>query len=298
MNNSQYWILVVDDNADNRKLLETFLKFSEYQVRSAVDGQDALEIMQNGDVKFDVILLDRMMPRMNGLDLLKIIKKDPEFSHIPVIMQTAKTSDEEILEGIEAGSYYYLEKPYNPHTMMAIVKAAIQDLQRVRHLKQMVRQGPMFVGKIFSAHIQFQTMEEARNLAVALSQNYPDPESAVLGLTELLLNAVEHGNLGISYDEKTTLLNDDAWEDEISQRLGSEENKDKVVNVKFYNEIDAIKIQIEDCGDGFNWNNFIDIDVERLTDAHGRGIAMAKMISFTNIEYIGKGNKVIATVDL
>lgn len=298
MDNSQYRVLVVDDDPDNRYLLETYFKINKYQVQCAVDGLDALEILQKGDLHYDVILLDRMMPRMNGLELLTNIKKNPQLRDIPVIMQTAMTRDEDVIEGIEAGSYYYLLKPYNPHTLIAIAQAAILDRQHVLDLKKEIQSHHVSIGRVINAEFQFRSIDEGRALAAVLAHNYPDPESVSIGLMELFLNAVEHGNLCISYEQKSGLLQDGTWEGEVKRRLELDEYKNRIVKVHFSTQSDKITVQIEDDGAGFAWQDYIQFSPSRITDTHGRGIAMSRMLSFTDLEYIGKGNKVIATVAL
>jgi len=74
------------------------------------------------------------MPKMNGLDLLMRMKVEEPFKHIPVIMQTVLDREEEIAEGIEAGAYYYLTKPFDKKMLQVIVKAAIKDKQAVEDL--------------------------------------------------------------------------------------------------------------------------------------------------------------------
>ena len=143
---------------------------------------------------------------------------------------------------------------------------------------------------------QLRTMDEARGLANMLASFYPDPARVLLGLSELLINAVEHGNLGISYREKSRLLQDAKWEEEIKHRLDLPESASKVVNVQLEHLPNEIRLTITDCGSGFDWKNYLEMSPERAFDPNGRGIAMSKMMSFDELEYMGKGNQVIAVV--
>jgi anti-sigma regulatory factor (Ser/Thr protein kinase) len=114
----------------------------------------------------------------------------------------------------------------------------------------------------------------------------------VTGLSELLINAVEHGNLKIRYEDKSRLVATDTWKEEVSKRLLAPEYKNKKVLVNFKREDNINRILIEDEGDGFEWDNYLKLDPQRAFDSHGRGIAMAKMMSVDEINYLGCGNKV------
>src|SRR5271166_2892801 len=91
-------ILSVDDDALNRDILFEYLTDGGYDVIEADDGDTALERL-NTIEGIDLILLDRMMPRLNGMEVLKIVKADPRFKDIPVIMQSAASAREQILQG-------------------------------------------------------------------------------------------------------------------------------------------------------------------------------------------------------
>ena len=114
-------ILVVDDEEFNLKILAEDLERNGYSTVEAMDGRKACDILQK-DRRFDLILLDRMMPGMDGMQVLANIKNDINLRHIPVIMVTAASSKEEILEGVAAGVYHYLTKPYDIKLLLALIK--------------------------------------------------------------------------------------------------------------------------------------------------------------------------------
>jgi hypothetical protein len=146
------------------------------------------------------------------------------------------------------------------------------------------------------ATFHFQTLTDARKLADQLALICPEPRKRVFGLRELFVNAVEHGNLGITYQDKTDLNERDMWDEEVERRLSLPENLAKFVVVKIERTKDEIRFLIQDQGDGFDWQSFIDSDPFRSYNSHGYGIAMAKSGSFDRMEYIGCGNKVLAVV--
>ncbi len=142
------------------------------------------------------------------------------------------------------------------------------------------------------------TLDDARRLANELSLLCPNPPVVAIGLAELLFNAVEHGNLGITYEEKSKLQERDQWLPELKRRLNLPENLDKRVTVQMYRVDEEIHFLIQDLGDGFDWHPYMDIDPDRNTHSHGRGIAVARFMSFSHMEYLNNGNTVLAVVDL
>jgi len=116
-------ILAVDDNPTNIKLLEGILG-DKYKVLVAYNGADAIEACYNESV--DLILLDIMMPEMDGYEVCRRIKKDPSIRHIPVIFVTARHKTEDIVKGFEVGGVDYVTKPFNAAELSARIKTHIE----------------------------------------------------------------------------------------------------------------------------------------------------------------------------
>jgi CheY-like chemotaxis protein len=210
-------VLVVEDGALDRKLLALHLGRAGYDPRFAADGLEAWELIATQ--RFDVVLLDRSIPNLDGIALLQRIKAAPRSRMLPVILQTAAVAPEEIREGIRAGAYYYLTKPYDPEMLVEIVQAAANDYAEYREVQSRLRQGLQTLRLLERATFTIRTIDDAKAVGAILANVCPDPFSAVIGLTELLLNAVEHGNLGITYEEKSLLKKNEEWEAEIARRL-------------------------------------------------------------------------------
>jgi CheY-like chemotaxis protein len=290
-------VLIVDDNPLDRKLLQAHLAES-YSLDFARDGVEAMALLEREPLPYDVVLLDRTMPRMDGLEVLTRIKNTPHLRMLPVIMQTALADRPHILEGIRAGAYYYLTKPYDGQTLTAVVATAVRDFAEYKELQQRVRLGVECLTLITHADLSIQTVEQARDAAAVLVNACPDPSAAVIGLTELLVNAVEHGNLGITYEEKTALNAAGTWDAEVHRRLALPENAAKRVQLQMDRTADELRFTIRDEGPGFAWEKYREVDLTRVFDNHGRGIAIARAMSFDSVEYRGNGNEVVATVRL
>jgi CheY-like chemotaxis protein/anti-sigma regulatory factor (Ser/Thr protein kinase) len=149
-----------------------------------------------------------------------------------------------------------------------------------------------------AAEFQLRTLLEVRTLATTLADFYPQPYRVLLGISELLINAVEHGNLGIGYQEKLQLLHEGRWTDEIERRLALPEHVEKMVTVRLEHGPHEIRLTISDCGAGFDSQNYMEMSTERAFDPNGRGIAMNRLTSFDRLEYQGNGNQLVAVVKI
>ena len=291
-------ILVVDDNPVILQLLAKILKQENYTISTATNGKEAMETMKADSAGIDIILLDRMMPEMDGMEVIRKMKADPALRDIPIIMQTAADKSEEISEGIKAGVFYYLTKPVDRKTLLSVVEAAVRKAEQQKTLSAEIQRHQMSFGLIKLLKSCFHALDEGESLASFLAGCYPDPERALSGIFEILINAIEHGNLGISYDEKTRLVDEKSWREEVNRRLEKQENKDKQVVVIFEKKEDAYYLQVTDEGNGFNWKSFMEFDPSRASHNHGRGIAVANMIVFDKLIYNEKGNQVTAIMNI
>ena len=289
-------VLAVDDEAYNLKIISYHLKNENFEVVTAGDGQEAWDLLVATPDKFDAVLLDRSMPRLDGMEVLKKIKFHEGLKTIPVIFQTAMKHQDDILEGLQAGAYYYLTKPYKRDELRNIVNAAVSDSIKYRKLESETAKVLKAFACLKKGEFEVFTPEEGEQLSALLSSACPDPRKIVVGLWELILNGIEHGNLGISYAEKSQLNQENKWTSEIQKRLSLDENKTKSVEIQMNRNNKAVEFIIKDQGEGFDWQEYIDISPERAFDSHGRGIAMACMYSFDKVEYLGDGSVVSAIV--
>ncbi len=140
-------------------------------------------------------------------------------------------------------------------------------------------------------HFKIKTLEEAQQLSVEIANDTSNPNENLV-ICELLNNAIEHGNLGITYDEKSELIEKDIFLEEIERRQKLSENKEKYAEVIIKKCLKGgMVVTITDQGKGFDFNKYLSIDNSRLFESHGRGIAIANTI--LKIQYFDKGNKVV-----
>jgi DNA-binding response OmpR family regulator len=118
-------ILVVDDEAGVIRLVELNLTQEGYQVRTASNGEEALASI--AQQRPDLVVMDVMMPKLDGFETLKRLKADPSTADIPIIMLTARAQDEDVFEGYGTGAQWYLTKPFNPEELRRVVRHLLEQ---------------------------------------------------------------------------------------------------------------------------------------------------------------------------
>jgi len=122
-------ILVVDDDEHVRNLEQAILERPGYEVASAGSGQETLDRLAAGET-YDLIILDVMMPEMDGFEVCRRIKADPRHADQPVIFLTAKGGGGALVEGLEAGGMMYIRKPFTATKLLAVVETMLEAAAR------------------------------------------------------------------------------------------------------------------------------------------------------------------------
>ncbi len=135
-------ILIVDDDATMVNLLSTLLELDGFQPVKALSGYEALELIKSDPP--DLVLLDIMMPEMDGFQVLSHIREDPKTEKLPVIMLTAKNDDKDIFEGWNKGADEYVTKPFDPRKLVEIIQTVLSRTyderleERARHVEYLL----------------------------------------------------------------------------------------------------------------------------------------------------------------
>jgi DNA-binding response OmpR family regulator len=117
-------ILVVDDDPLTVELIRTYLEKEHWQVLTSDNGSDALTLVR--EKQPDLVILDLMLPKIDGLDVCRILRAD---SDIPIVMLTARTTEEDILTGLELGADDYITKPFSPRQLVARIRTALRRIK-------------------------------------------------------------------------------------------------------------------------------------------------------------------------
>ncbi|MGD2033770.1 MAG: hybrid sensor histidine kinase/response regulator [Bacteroidales bacterium] len=196
---NQYSILIVDDVAMNIQLAAKFLTNEGYNLYFAQDGKAALKQVENR--LFDLILLDIMMPGMDGFEVCKRMKERDGTKEIPVIFLTAKTDDEAIACGFEVGGIDYVTKPFKPVELIARVKTHLRLRDRERELADLNKTKDTILSVI--SHDLRTPFFNIMSLGELLLKNYKTLEEEEI--TEILTNMVQASR--ISHNLLDNLLN-------------------------------------------------------------------------------------------
>ena len=136
-------ILVVDDEQDIIELIRYNLELEGFRVMPAYNGEDALRLAKREPP--DLLILDLMLPGMDGLEVCQVLKKEPSTNHIPIIMLTAKTKEPDIVVGLELGADDYITKPFSMRELVARVKAVLRRGPKPGNLEGKLVMGNLIV---------------------------------------------------------------------------------------------------------------------------------------------------------
>lgn len=180
-------ILVVDDNSNERNGLCRLLEHTGYEVRSAADGVEALQKIR--DAKFDLLLVDIWMPRMNGLELLALL---PEDSRPKTLMITGDESPETLLRSLREKAYLFIAKPFKPQDLLQLIRTMLEAPLGLDPI-EIVSAEPNWVELRFPC--EFETAGRVENVVDQLNYSLPAKvrQSVRIAFHELLMNAIEWG---------------------------------------------------------------------------------------------------------
>ena len=244
-----------------------------------------------------LLLVGAALSNDSELDLLHRLRDDSLLCQVPVMCQRSRAEDDPLLNNLDSlPPHCYLTSAFDSVVLLSVVRGALVG-GLPSHAPRVVARAPR-LELLREARFTFRTLLEAQALAVELSQVCPEPSRAELGLVELLINAVEHGNLEISYEYKSMLCWNGGWRAEIARRLQLAPYASREVSVRFERDRDALRFEISDEGPGFGWHKFLDFDPDRSLDPNGRGIALARNVAFTRLRYREPGNVVVAEIAL
>lgn len=136
-------ILIVEDEKDIVKMLDYNLKKEGFRTLSAHDGEDALDLVNREHP--DIVILDLMLPGMDGLEVCKALKKESKTASIPIIMLTAKSQESDKVIGLELGADDYVTKPFSPRELIARIKAVLRRIKEKDKLPEVLRIGDLML---------------------------------------------------------------------------------------------------------------------------------------------------------
>lgn len=286
-------LLVIDDEPLYRNLIRHMLKNDGIVLLEADSIDRAWEMLsKNLIVQIDLILLDRNLPDGDGLDLIPRLKTLPSLNGIPVIIQSRTSSPEDILACMAQGAYHYLEKPYRRDMLRTLIRIAVKEWREHQHNTERAMEIRVGLHYIDLAEFHVRTPADVRQVTPFIAHFFPRPENAAIGITELLINAVEHGNLGIDYNIEGYVLNNHSFSSEVQRRLSLPEYQNRKVNIRLERIDDRVQLTITDDGRGFTRSDIGAQSETRPFDLHDRGNLLTQSNCFDHVEFQDNGNLV------
>ena len=285
-------VLVAEGDPATRQYLASLADMQGYECLEAADGKAALDLYQRE--RPDIVLSDVQTPGMGGFMLLKEIREEDK--EVIVITITSERSKDVDGKALQLGANNYLHKPVSGKQLRHLFRqyaAIISERVAANELERMI--------VCRTLHLEVdnrleQTTRVAQFLVNELGRTLPEKErmDITLGLDELICNAIEHGNLGISQDEKEKAMDlAEGLKQLHARRLCDPRVAARRVKIDFtYRKNECFEWIIADEGDGFDWHQVPSpLDDDGVGKPCGRGIFLGRIL-FDFLEYRGKGNVV------
>ena len=289
-------VLIIENDFVSRHYLRDLLRFFGHTCQTAMNASEGLDIYASS--RPDVIICNVILPGISGMEFLRDVRKND--SSTAVVMMATESSERLAIHAFRAGADDFLRKPIQDKDIQPI-------LERLSKRQNVSPKPAEPYGEVESGVLQFVfpteydgTSSIMPRVMESLSEDYfsiDDRISIELGLSELVTNAIEHGNLNITYDEKTAVADlSDGMEDLCNERLLDPAIASRVIKICYEFTPEECRWTITDEGNGFDVTKVPDpTKVEkREVLFHGRGIMFSRAI-FDSVEYKGKGNEVVVT---
>jgi CheY-like chemotaxis protein len=269
--------LVVEDAPDTRAVLSALAKKRGFDVIEAADGVEGVEAARTH--RPELILMDIRMPKMDGLTALAEIREENPAVSVVIVSSSA---DREYLEqALELGAVNFVHKPFDHAELSYVLDRVYRAVEEEADIRQVVDVVAVRSTRLSIPGVPSAIAKIVAYLGRELRNNYPGWElpyaEIKLALYEALANAVEHGNLGITYEAKTKALQTPGGIDEmIRKRLADPEYMGRRVHVEADYLPGSVAYRIRDEGHGFDPEMLSRTPLADTSALHGRGIALIR----------------------
>jgi DNA-binding response OmpR family regulator len=282
-------ILIAEDQDALRSLLCRMLAREGFEPIEAKDGENAIQLYQT--LKPPVVVSDIMMPRMDGLTLLREIKKIDQGA--AVILMTGHGNEEILLKALQGGATNFFKKPFNVRVLIReihkIFQYKVEAVRSYLYSPFLVEESKSFA--LTTANAPYYPVVNQITLQLPCLLADAEILNMKIGIEEMITNAIEHGNLGISFAEKSAALEEGRLGDLLAERIARPGNAQKRVYISSLLTMSSFRITVRDEGPGFDWRNLPELLPENLLAYNGRGIFLTK-IYYDEVIYNAAGNEV------
>ena len=279
----------MDDQEALRSLLARLLEREGFDAVQAEDGAQAVEMYRSESPL--VVVSDIMMPRMDGLTLLNEIRRIDR--NATVILMTGQGNEDVLLKALRGGATNFFKKPFN-------VRELIDEIRKVVEFRLEAARSSLFSPLLVEETKRF-VMPRAdspffpiiNQITLQLPCLLPQEDilNLKIGIEEVITNAIEHGNLGISFEEKSKAIQEGRLAELIADKGRESDAAGRAVGITSRLSPRLFEITIRDDGKGFDWRTLPAVEPENLLAFNGRGIFLTK-IYFDEVTYNNAGNEV------
>lgn len=286
-------ILIVDDEQSILDAMAEAIRILEFSVITAKNGDEGWQKFE--EEKPDVVVTDVRMPNRDGLTLTTQIKASRP--SCPVIVVTGFGSEQAAVSALKAGASDYLVKPFQLSELRNAVDRACSLIRSQKADEYVVSVLDHITSTLILENFPERLGGIVNLVLKTLTVCLTDKQALSLrvALQELLINAIEHGNLNVSPEEKANALMDDTYDQLLEARRGMPEYGQRRVRLTFSHDVVLGKVEfgIVDEGEGFDWARILEQDARQLPKSagSGRGIFLVRTL-VPNVRYHGKGNEV------
>lgn len=294
-NSTDQYIYVIGEHGDWLEKLKHLLKGTKYHLYICPDIEDTIERCLNQKTFPNTIIIDDVTLKHFELKSLKAAASN-QSGDCNIILATQHENPSTIRQALKRGVFFFITPSYSTEMAITTLERAMNtEVSLASQLNALDPQShlPYLVNQ---ASFTIKTPTEAQTIATILGYIAPSPHRISVGLLELLLNAIEHGNLGIGFLKKSELLSNGSFHDYVNEKLSEPGYCDKQVSLKFNKSDDKFTYEITDQGKGFSPDAFLEFEQQRSLEKNGRGILIAKRYSFDELSFENDGRTVVASI--
>jgi CheY-like chemotaxis protein/anti-sigma regulatory factor (Ser/Thr protein kinase) len=282
-------VLIADDQDALRALLSRLLEREGFEPVEAADGLQAVELFRSRSPL--VVVSDVMMPRMDGLALLTEVKAIDRGA--VVILMTGQGNEDMVLRALRGGATNFFKKPFD-------VRELIQEIRRVVDFRLEAARATLYSPYLVAEEKLFVIPRAdsaffpiVNQMTLQLPCIVPEEEilNLKIGIEEMITNALEHGNLGISFAEKHRAIADGTLAELLEERGRASDEAGRAVRVRSKISPELFEVTVQDDGSGFDWRSLPAVAPETLMAYNGRGIFLTK-IYYDEVTYNERGTAV------
>jgi DNA-binding response OmpR family regulator len=266
-------VLVIDDEEVICQVLSEYLAQEGFPVLTAGSGQEGVELYERH--KPAIVVTDVCMPGMDGLAVLRAIRRQDV--EAKVVIMTGFGDEMIGVEALRAGASNYIRKPLSLEELLFIIRAH-ERMHRAQQRRRLPTKALVEERKVVSLPNDLNAVYAAacyltQDLGMFLS--HQEVEAISLSMTECMINAIEHGNLGVGYQQKSEALRAGAYQNLLEERMADPELDARRVRLEFEMTPQGMTVTVSDEGEGFDWRNRPNPnDPENLLKEHGRGLSI------------------------